>query len=105
MIEWAPKTSTRYGQVLKGQKVECFWNQYYECSHILSTQQALHPQFTEHMWHQTRLRNTDEEAASKLEFRICIQAGFHHEKDCVDVGPKFDEVQGCLEKDRQKYAQ
>lgn len=32
-----------------GQKVECFLNQYYECSHILSIQQALHPQFTEHM--------------------------------------------------------
>ena len=27
------------------------------------------------------------------------------EKICVDVGPKFDEVQGWLEKDRQKDAQ
>ena len=63
-----------------GKKVECFWNQHYECSHILSIQQALHPQFTEHMWHQTRLRNRMRrlQANWSSEFN---QVGFPSRKD------------------------
>ena len=64
-----------------GQKVACFWKQYYECSHILNIKQFLHPRFTETMGCQTRSRNTGEKTESKLEFRI--------KPGCLSIKKKF----------------